>query len=218
MRGQQVRITNINVENPPQSWRLHVAHLLLQSSADLHRGVQGIIGREGRRGQDGEESAWRLAGAKCPRGSTKTMKLTDCTTKACRLETLYNGVWGSVCGENWGPKSTRTICKALGFPGAGTLVKHFVSGSMLTGSKGHVWLSDVRCKGNEGDIADCQHKGFGKHRCGHYDEVGLCCAPQPWGKHDPSKFKLGVRKSGSEGEVPLKFQLPPGIIASESST
>ena len=24
---------------------------------------------------------------------------------------------------------------------------------------------------NAGDIADCKHKGFGKHKCGHYNEV-----------------------------------------------
>ena len=36
--------------------------------------------------------------------------------------------------------------------------KHFTSGLYNTGSKGHVWLANVQCKGKEGDIADCKHK------------------------------------------------------------
>jgi len=179
-------------------------------------GFMGETGNEGEQGPEGNPSLWSNAKSACARSATATMKLTDCDSHACRLETLYNGVWGSVCGEDWGPHSTRTMCKALGLPGSGRVKFNFVSGAMGTGSKGHVWLSKVQCKGSEGDVADCKHSGFGKHTCGHYNEVGLCCKPQPWGV-DPSSIKVGVRKSKSKGPVPLKFQLPPGQVAAESS-
>jgi len=179
------------------------------------KGTPGYVGDDGTAGASGKDATWHETGAVCARGATSTMKLTDCNKIACRLETLYNGVWGSVCGEGWGKRNTRTICKAFGFPGAGVVKKHFMSGLYNTGSKGHVWLANVQCKGKEGDIADCKHKGFGKHKCGHYEEVGLCCKPRPWDT-DPATIKLGARKGKSKGKVPLKFQLPPGAIASES--
>jgi len=179
-------------------------------------GTPGYGGDEGSEGNAGAPSDWESQGAECARGATATMKLTDCNKNACRLETLYNGVWGSVCGEHFGKRNTRTLCKALGFPGSGVLKKNFMSGRMYTGSKGHVWLSNVQCKGTEGDVADCKHKGFGNHKCGHYNEVGICCKPRPWGT-DPTTIKLGVRKGKSEGKVPRKFMLPPGAIAAEST-
>lgn len=33
-----------------------------------------------------------------------------------RLEVLYNGVWGSVCGDNWNKKNAEVVCKQLGYP------------------------------------------------------------------------------------------------------
>ena len=80
-------------------------------------GTPGYVGNDGLEGAEGRATDWKMTGGECARGATATMKLTDCNKKACRLETLYNGQWGSVCGENWGKRNTRTICKALGFPG-----------------------------------------------------------------------------------------------------
>jgi hypothetical protein len=161
--------------------RLIISLTELPDMADLHEaplcaGFMGETGNEGEQGPEGNPSLWSNAKSACARSATATMKLTDCDSHACRLETLYNGVWGSVCGEDWGPHSTRTMCKALGLPGSGRVKFNFVSGAMGTGSKGHVWLSKVQCKGSEGDVADCKHSGFGKHTCGHYNEVRAWCA------------------------------------------
>jgi len=73
------------------------------------------VGDNGSEGEEGVDNEWTVTGGECARGATATMKLTDCNKKACRLETLYNGVWGSVCGENWGTRTTRSIFTASSY-------------------------------------------------------------------------------------------------------
>ena len=109
-----------------------LGHLLLKTKKNWQGGFGGFVGDDGSEGKEGADNEWKVTGGECARGATATMKLTDCNKMACRLETLYNGVWGSVCGENWGKRNTRTVCKAFGFPGHGVLRKNFMSGPMFT--------------------------------------------------------------------------------------
>ncbi|KAK7492469.1 hypothetical protein BaRGS_00016342 [Batillaria attramentaria] len=42
---------------------------------------------------------------------------------------------------------------------------------------GPILLDDVRCRGNESSILDCQHRGLGVVWCNHYRDVGVDCLP-----------------------------------------
>ncbi|KAK7492488.1 hypothetical protein BaRGS_00016361 [Batillaria attramentaria] len=43
---------------------------------------------------------------------------------------------------------------------------------------GTVLLGNVRCRGNESSILDCQHRGLGViWYCGHREDVGVDCLP-----------------------------------------
>ena len=40
---------------------------------------------------------------------------------------------------------------------------------------GRIWLDDLGCLGGETFIGDCHHGGWGRHNCGHYEDVAVAC-------------------------------------------
>ena len=131
--------------------------------------MRGGVGALGIPGQQGLSEKWKGSAYFCPEGRTKTMKLADCSIRGCRLEVLFENEWGTVCSGGIGAETAETLCKALGFTLGGKVV------SQYGGGKGEIWLDEVSCQGEEGDIGDCKHAPWGKVSCQHGDDVGLCC-------------------------------------------
>jgi hypothetical protein len=129
---------------------------------------------------------WGASKYFCPGAATKTMRLMDCNDGSCRLETRYNGEWGSVCDSGFSAQSANVLCKALGFPEGGVARRH-------GGGAGPIWLSAVNCQGGEGDIGDCA-KTCGAPGCGHGNDVGLCC------------FGFVLEKQGFRKNVRVSFK------------
>lgn len=137
------------------------------------KGAVGHIGEIGAEGVDGQNAKWKKDQYYCPGGQTDTMRLTDCTKTGCRLETIFENEWGSICSSGFTEQSADTVCKALGFWEGGELQKDFGGGT------GPIWLTDVACKGGEGDVGDCPHEPWLENRCDHAQDVGLCCNGNP---------------------------------------
>jgi len=36
-------------------------------------------------------------------------------------------------------------------------------------------LDDLNCRGNEGDVAYCGHRGWGKNNCEHSEDASVIC-------------------------------------------
>ncbi|CAI8006305.1 Deleted in malignant brain tumors 1 protein, partial [Geodia barretti] len=84
-----------------------------------------------------------------------------------RVQTCYNGFWGSVCNDEWDVREARVVCRQLGYGGL-SFPKEYEDSF-------YVWSSDkVECKGNESKLSDCEHGDVGVHRCA-LGKSGVIC-------------------------------------------
>ncbi|XP_019859007.1 PREDICTED: deleted in malignant brain tumors 1 protein-like [Amphimedon queenslandica] len=85
-----------------------------------------------------------------------------------RVELCNNGLWATVCDNNWDSTDAAVVCRQLGW---GT------SGSPLSfgyfGQSAVIHLDNVQCLGSEQLLTNCMH--LSTHNCGHYEDAGVAC-------------------------------------------
>ena len=86
-----------------------------------------------------------------------------------QVEVFYNETWGTVCGSYWDLKDARVVCRQLGFEGAKAAVVSSEFGIRK------LWLSNVRCLGNEASLAECDHNRWGEGNCPSRWDAGVVC-------------------------------------------
>ena len=106
------------------------------------------------------------------------------------MEICNNNVWGTVCDDNWGNTDAGVACRQLGFRTTGECclyrcpfsVSWLYSGgraiySGFTDGTGQIWLDDVRCRGTESRLIDCDANPLGQNNCLHNEDAGVRCIP-----------------------------------------
>ncbi|XP_017796224.1 PREDICTED: uncharacterized protein LOC108577555 [Habropoda laboriosa] len=91
-----------------------------------------------------------------------------------RVEVKILGVWGQVCDDDFGMIDAEVICKELGFK-LGALE---VRGAGFYGNMDpptRFMVDQLRCRGNETSLRECDFDGWGVHNCQPEEAVGVVC-------------------------------------------
>uniref|UniRef100_A0A8C1LPR6 SRCR domain-containing protein n=1 Tax=Cyprinus carpio TaxID=7962 RepID=A0A8C1LPR6_CYPCA len=106
-----------------------------------------------------------------------SIRLVDGTNNCSgRIEIFIDGVWGTVCDDDWDINDASVVCRQLRCGKAVTAhgSAHFGQGSgEICGS---IWLDDVKCLGSEESLTQCSHREVGTHDCNHGKDAGVVCS------------------------------------------
>lgn len=92
-----------------------------------------------------------------------------------RIEVKYNGVWGSICSQNFSLTEAMVVCRSIGFKSSHVTVHRDVFGH----ADGPEVISDLRCNGTEPDISACPNITYTERPCSPGNEVGVTCDTTP---------------------------------------
>ncbi|XP_029464835.1 neurotrypsin-like isoform X2 [Rhinatrema bivittatum] len=131
--------------------------------------------------------------------------LCDCSQGAVRLtgghshlsgrvELYYNGIWGTICDEEWTDWDASVICRQLGLSEIGMAVKNISSSSQLALTHLHT----VTCRGDENMLLQCSYSKAVTRGCNHGNAAAVTCTP-PEGLEAPLRLVGG--KELFEGRV-----------------
>ncbi|XP_041473168.1 deleted in malignant brain tumors 1 protein-like isoform X2 [Lytechinus variegatus] len=89
-----------------------------------------------------------------------------------RIEIELDGVWGTVCDNNWDKNDARVVCKQLGLgPGI-----EAAGGAAFGKGTGPIYVDNLACRGHETSIAFCPNNGVEVHNCTHENDAGVVCS------------------------------------------
>ncbi|XP_074071109.1 macrophage receptor MARCO [Macrotis lagotis] len=137
------------------------------------KGIQGSVGNKGEpglkgsKGEKGEQGQRGPQGSKGEPGRSSDVRIVGGESRG-RAEIFYQGVWGTICDDDWDDQDATVFCRMMGYR----------SGSALTNvavGSGQIWLDNVACTGTENSLWSCQKNAWGDHNCKHSEDAGVIC-------------------------------------------
>ncbi|XP_060081975.1 soluble scavenger receptor cysteine-rich domain-containing protein SSC5D-like [Ylistrum balloti] len=104
-------------------------------------------------------------------GDVRLINTKDGTIGAGRVEIYHEGVWGTVCDDQFEEDDARVVCRQLGYSGEARVFTEAYYGQ----GNDPTWMDDINCNGGEDRLADCSFAGWGEEDCSHGEDVGVQC-------------------------------------------
>ncbi|XP_022096135.1 uncharacterized protein LOC110982186 [Acanthaster planci] len=126
-----------------------------------------------------------------------------------RVEVNHDGIWGTICDDNWDTEDANVVCRQLGFSnGAGRAA----SGAEFGQGQGPILLDEVFCLGIESRLVDCPSDGWGNQNCGHSEDAGVVCIPD---EEPEVTIRLAGSENDNEGRVEVYYQGEWGTVCDD---
>ncbi|XP_078380297.1 scavenger receptor cysteine-rich domain-containing protein DMBT1-like [Oculina patagonica] len=119
-----------------------------------------------------------------------------------RVEVFHDGVWGTICNNNWGMADAKVVCRQLGYDGA-LMVPYL---SVFGPGKGVTWMDRLNCNGDENLITSCGHAEWGVASCSHHYDATVICT---------SRVRLVEGHLGVEGLVQVYYNNTWGWVGAD---
>ncbi|XP_009328517.1 PREDICTED: soluble scavenger receptor cysteine-rich domain-containing protein SSC5D-like [Pygoscelis adeliae] len=114
-----------------------------------------------------------------------------------RVEVLHKDVWGTVCDDQWDLREAKVVCRQLG---CGTAVSAPRESKYGEG-KDQIWLSDMKCKGTEASLTECEAKPWGDTTCNHVEDASVECSGTEVPEPGPIRLVGGPNRCAGRVEV-----------------
>ncbi|XP_051972566.1 lysyl oxidase homolog 2A [Xyrauchen texanus] len=130
-----------------------------------------------------------------------------------RVELLKNGVWGTVCDDNWNLNAASVVCRELGYGTA----EEAITGAKLGQGIGPVHMNEVECSGFEKSLTDCYFNNDALG-CSHEEDAAVRCNVPAMGFQ--KRIRLAGGRNPYEGRVEVLAEkngsLVWGTVCSEN--
>ncbi|XP_024937981.1 uncharacterized protein LOC107265302 isoform X11 [Cephus cinctus] len=91
-----------------------------------------------------------------------------------RIEVKVHGEWGQVCDDGFGMINAGVVCRELGFElGALEVRPGGFYGNLIPPTR--FFVDQLKCRGNETSLRQCDFDGWGVHDCLPEEAVGVVC-------------------------------------------
>ena len=111
------------------------------------------------------------ATATVPGPAEESLRVADGNSdKEGRLEIYHDGIWGTVCDDQFTTEDAIVACRQLGYS-SGTAHRRAAFGT----GQGPIWVDGVQCAGSESRLADCTFPSWGLNNCNHSEDVSVSC-------------------------------------------
>ncbi|XP_041464478.1 deleted in malignant brain tumors 1 protein-like [Lytechinus variegatus] len=92
------------------------------------------------------------------------------------VQILHDGVFGTVCDDEWNMNAARVICRELQLGDAIEAVNAADAGFTPVSLRTPILLDGITCRGDESSIQSCSHGNWYTSGCGHFEDAGVRCS------------------------------------------